>query len=39
MKEFIVALDASQDDKIEVLARAIAESARTQQPVLVSIQW
>jgi len=35
MKEFIVARFASQDEKAEVLAEAIAESARTQQPVLV----
>lgn len=38
MKEFIVARSASQDEKAEVIAEAIAESARSQQPVLVSIQ-
>lgn len=38
MKEFIVARDASHDERAEVLADAIAESARRQQPVLVSIQ-
>ncbi len=38
MKEFIVARDASRDEKAEVLAEAISESARTQQPVLVSVQ-
>jgi hypothetical protein len=38
MKEFIVAREASQDEKARVMADAIAESARSQQPVLVSIQ-
>ena len=38
MKEFIVARDASQDEKARVLADAIEESARSQQPVLVGIQ-
>ena len=35
MPEFIVARFASQDEKDKVLADAIAESARVQQPVLV----
>jgi Bor protein len=38
MKEFIVARDASQDERLQVMADAIAESARSMQPVLVSIQ-
>ena len=38
MKEFIVARDASHDERIQVMADAIAESARSQQPVLVSNQ-
>jgi hypothetical protein len=38
MKEFIVARDASDRQKADVLAEAIAESDRTQQPVLVSVQ-
>ena len=38
MKEFIVAQDASQEEKAQVMADAIVESARSQQPVLVSIQ-
>ena len=38
MKEFIVARDASQDERAQVMAEAINESARRQQPVLVSIQ-
>lgn len=38
MKEFIVARDASRDEKAEVLAEAITESARTHQPVLVVTQ-
>ena len=38
MKEFIVAREASQDEKARVLADAIEESARSQQPVLVGIQ-
>lgn len=37
MKEFIVARDASQDAAATVWAEAIAESARTQQPVLISV--
>ena len=35
MKEFIVTRDASHDEKRALLAEAIAESARTEQPVLV----
>lgn len=38
MKEFIVARDASPDDQARMLADAIAESARSQQPVLISFQ-
>lgn len=38
MKEFIVAREASPDERAQVMADAIAESARSQQPVLVSIQ-
>lgn len=38
LKEFFVAPDASSDEKAEVLAQAIAESARSRQPVLVSSQ-
>ena len=38
MQEFIVARNASQDEMAAVFAEAIAESARSQQPVLVSIQ-
>ena len=38
MKEFIVARDASPDEKAQMLADAIAESARGQQPVLLSVQ-
>lgn len=38
MKEFIVARDASQAEKAEVIAGAIAESSRSGQPVLVSVQ-
>lgn len=38
MKEFIVAQDASRDEKAALLAEAIAESARSGQPVLVSAQ-
>jgi len=35
MQEFIVARSATQDERDKVLADAIAESARTQLPVLV----
>lgn len=38
MQEFIVARDASQEEKAQVMADAIAASSRSQQPVLVSIQ-
>ena len=38
MKEFIVARDASHDEKAQVMADAIAESVRSQQPVLVNVQ-
>jgi hypothetical protein len=38
MKEFIVARGASDSEKADLLAEAIAESARRQQPVLVSVQ-
>lgn len=38
LKEFIVARDASQEEKAQVMADAIVESARSQQPVLVGIQ-
>ena len=38
MKEFIVAQDASPDEKAQVIADAIAESSRTQQPVLIGVQ-
>jgi hypothetical protein len=38
MKEFIVAQDASQDEKAQAIADAIAESSRRQQPVLISVQ-
>jgi len=37
LKEFIVARDASQDTAADVWSAAIAESARTQQPVLISV--
>src|SRR5688572_716244 len=36
--EFIVARDASQDEKAQVIADAIAESSRTQLPVLIGVQ-
>jgi hypothetical protein len=35
MKEFIVAREASQDEKSQVMADAIAESARSNEAVLV----
>ena len=35
MKEFIVARSAAPDEKADVFAEAIAESARLQRPVLV----
>jgi hypothetical protein len=38
MREFIVARGASPDEKAHVMADAIAESARSRQPVLVSTQ-
>lgn len=38
LKEFFVARNASQDEKAQVLADAIAESLRSQQPVLVTAQ-
>lgn len=37
LKEFTVARGASQDAAADVWAEAIAESARTQQPVLISV--
>ncbi|HEX6316537.1 MAG TPA: Bor family protein [Gemmatimonadaceae bacterium] len=38
LQEFIVARDASQAEKAQVMADAIAASARSHQPVLVSLQ-
>ena len=38
MKEFLVAREASQHDQARVMADAIAESARSHQPVLISFQ-
>jgi len=38
LKEFIVAQNASREEKATLLAEAIAESARTGQPVLISGQ-
>ena len=38
MKEFIVARNATPDEKAQVMTDAIVESARSQQPVLFSIQ-
>jgi hypothetical protein len=38
MKEFLVAREASQHDQSRVMADAIAESARSHQPVLIGFQ-
>jgi len=38
MKVFLVAREASQHDQAKVMADAIAESARSHQPVLISFQ-
>lgn len=38
LKEFIVGRNSSRDDQLRVLADAISESERSEQPVLISVQ-